>query len=93
MTLYRREATQPAGSLEATAESQTLAEANNNRAVLYVSNVGTKDAYLALGDKAEAGKGICLAAGDPTLPITDYTGSVTAICSAEETTTLSYSEV
>ena len=79
------QAVTPAGAATAETTSKQLLADNRNRIVAYVSNDGEKVAYLALGAKAEAHKGITLAPEDPTLPITGYTGEISVITAEGET--------
>ena len=86
------EATTAASQLKAKTESLELAEANDGRVALIVSNLGEQTVYLALGGTAAKEKGIALRKESAPFVIDFYSGVVT--CYAHEgEQLLSFSEV
>lgn len=92
MVIRRPEAETPAGAVTAKAESATLAEADPNRAALYVTNDGANVVYLALGATAVKNKGIRLNAEGGAVVIDNYTGVVSVVTASGESV-VTFSEV
>lgn len=86
------EAKTPKSKVTAKTENQTLAADNENRIELIVSNVGTKDAFLACGATAAADEGVYLKKEGGSVIIVGYTGVVACITKEGESV-LSFSEV
>ena len=83
-----------AAQLKTKNESKALVKENPDRIALYVTNVGTKAAYLGFGTAAVAEKGIYLAkeGGSMAMDTVVFTGEVFAI-GPESEPILSYVEL
>jgi hypothetical protein len=78
----------PKAKVTAKATTGTLAAANPRRICLYVSNPSTKEVWLALGPTAVKEEGIHVRKEGLNSPvrISEYTGVVSCITTAEEGT-------
>jgi hypothetical protein len=78
------EAKTPKGKITAKAESQVIAEFNEPRVALIITNTGAKDVWIALGSTATAEEGIKLTEKTGTLVIDNYSGPVSVVTKESE---------
>lgn len=86
------EAKTPKGKITAKTESQVLAEFNEPRVALFITNSGAKAVWLAFGPTAVAEEGPMLSKEGGSTVIDNYSGAV-SIITKEGESVVSFSEV